>query len=190
VWYELSPSDTALVYKYARLRSEYCTSRGLHNKQVDGRKNLTVHIEGLAGEIAWCRQFGYEPDLKVYVTAAAPDVIDRDGRRIDVKATHHSNGDLCVYVPGAKDNNQYQKVDIFVSTRVHLFPRVDIRGWAHKVDVVRQTPEVRGQSSNRAAWYVLDKDLHRYPGDERYGQDDRPEPPAATAAEYRRMSRG
>ena len=143
IYHSLSEEDQQLAVTEGRTRTDDCIAVGTggRNKQLDhSRSQLAIQTEGVIGEIAVARAFGLEfiPSYRGRRWTNSYDLLDKNGNRIDVKATNKPRGRLMLYKPKPTDKNQYQNIDLFVSTRVHRYPPlVEIVGWAWKADLMR-----------------------------------------------------
>jgi len=139
VYVALIETDQRLAERTGRGRSAASSAVGARNKQLDWRRsNVEIHIDGVIGEIAFCRYYGLFFDERVTPGGGRrPDVVDQYGNRIDVKAARRPHDRLMLYLPKPGENN-YENIDIFVLTRLHRYPPfVEIVGWAYKTDLMR-----------------------------------------------------
>ena len=138
VKYEHTADEISMAKVWGRERRLHAIWANGKNKQVDTARGVQVEVEGVAGEIAFCRTHGLEPDYSLLLRCGEPDAVYR-GNRVDVKATRYSLGHLLVYLPKRGDKNDYSKIDLFVLVRLHLYPNIsDVVGFAAKAEVMRR----------------------------------------------------
>lgn len=117
----LNLAEQKLATYVGRSRYETCRKLGVKNLKVGDHSNEDTEVQGVGGELAFCRAVNIYPDLDT-ASAKDADCILPGGIKIDVKATPVKDGRLLV-PPRAKG-------------RVHAYalvigwmPEFRIAGW-------------------------------------------------------------
>lgn len=130
---------------------------------VDG---ATIDLEGMGGEIAFCKLFNVYPDMDIDSAPPHPlhDCVLPDGMRVDVKTTRHQAGKLLV--DARKIGRKIDGVDLY-ALMVGAFPGpYSFRGFIEKNNIVRQDKlglfygnrnYIAEQSELRDSYYLIDR---------------------------------
>ena len=91
------------------------------NLKISSSDAATVDLEGMCGEIAFCKLFNVYPDLDTDRMPPHPfhDCVIGNGLRIDVKTTKYENGKLLV--DSRKGKEKTDSVD-FYALMIGVFP--------------------------------------------------------------------
>lgn len=96
----LSRAEQKLAHFIARNRNGNNRSFNVTNLKISSEDPHTVDLEGIAGELAFCRMFNVYPDLDTDREPPHPHydcvIPPPPGFRIDVKTTKYDNGKLLV----------------------------------------------------------------------------------------------
>jgi len=125
-----------------------------------------IDLEGMAGEIAFCKLFNVYPDMDIDCAPPHPshDCVLPDGMRVDVKTTKHRAGKLLV--DARRCGRKADGVDLY-ALMVGTFPGpYDFRGFIEKRDIVRpdriglfygNSNYIAEQSELRDSYILIDK---------------------------------
>lgn len=80
--------ETAVARRTANRRS------AVRDGQMGKQDPWQTDIDGVIGEFAFAKLFGYFPDLTAIPRTGTPDFTTREGKSVDVKATRLPNGRL------------------------------------------------------------------------------------------------
>lgn len=96
----LNTAERKLAYFVARNRNRRNRVLNVVNLKVSERDGVTIDLEGVAGELAFCKMFNLYPDLDTDRMPPYPefDAVLRDGWTVDVKTTRYVDGKLLVDV--------------------------------------------------------------------------------------------
>ena len=96
----LNTAERKLAYFVARNRNRRNRCLNVVNLKVSPRDGVTIDLEGVAGELAFCKMFNLYPDLDTDRMPPYPefDAVLRDGWTVDVKTTRYGDGKLLVDV--------------------------------------------------------------------------------------------
>jgi hypothetical protein len=121
----LNKEEQRLARYLARQRYETSRKNGVYDAKKGDQSNEFVDLEGISGELAFCKIFNVYPDIDSKLVNQTNDVGDcvYKGYNVDVKTTAHRNGRLIC----AKWKNN--KVDIY-ALMVGEFPTYEFRGFA------------------------------------------------------------
>lgn len=126
----LNESEQKLAKYIAKRRYEINRERGTVDAKKGEQSNEFVDLEGIAGEIAFCKIHNLYPDLDVKVTTQATDKGDciYKGFKTDVKTTSYKTGKL---ICALWKNNEVDLYALMVGT----FPIYEFRGFAYASDL-------------------------------------------------------
>lgn len=96
----LCTAERKLAYFVARNRNARNRCLNVVNLKVSERDGVSIDLEGVAGELAFCKMFNLYPDLDTDRMPPYPefDAVLRDGWTVDVKTTRYDDGRLLVDV--------------------------------------------------------------------------------------------
>lgn len=125
----LSRDDIVLAREFGMKRFESNRANQVkENKRGQNHDPLAISVDGMAGEIAFGRRFGLEPDWTIEPRSGGPDFTTARGTRIDVKATRLPRGRLIC--PADRVN---PSVDVYLLALLYDFvPTVYLFGHASK----------------------------------------------------------
>ena len=127
----LNACEQKMAEYVAKSRYENARSRGIVDQKMGDQGNWETDLEGIGGEIAFCKLHNVYPDLETFNT----DLPDHDclvnGFKVDVKTTHYPEGKLLATLAKAG-----AIVDVYV-LMVGEFPTYEYKGLAKKSDLIR-----------------------------------------------------
>jgi len=126
----LSESEQAIAQYLATARTVSNRTGGIANKRVGPQSDELTDLNGIGGELAFCRLVNVWPDVSISPRKGGADCLVRD-KRVDVKTTTYETGRLVV-VPG----KGREDADIYV-LMVGTFPGpYRVAGWAYASEVL------------------------------------------------------
>ena len=146
----LNEAEQRLSKYVAKRRYEVNRNNGTVDAKKGNQSNEFVDLEGIAGEIAFCKISNLYPDLEVKVTTQATDKGDciYKGQKVDVKTTSYNNGRL---ICALWKNNE---VDVY-ALMVGTFPSYEFRGFAMASELKRKENII---NLGRGDLYALNQD--------------------------------
>lgn len=93
----LSKAEQKLAIFLARARHQNARSNGVVDRKIGPQDCETTDLNGIGGEIAFCKMANLYPDLEIADPSELsdrPDCTLDDGRTIDIKTTKYKNGKL------------------------------------------------------------------------------------------------
>lgn len=111
-------------------RSLTARNCGVADAKIGPQSGLESDIDGILGELAFCKIFNVFPDIGLKPRSGSADAV-MDGKRIDVKTTRHQNGRLLSTLKGNPD------VDIYVLAVIDD-TNIELRGYALTADLIRE----------------------------------------------------
>ena len=129
----LNESEQRLAKYIAKRRYEINREKGTVDAKKGEQSNEFVDLEGIAGEIAFCKIYNLYPDLEVKVTTQKTDKGDciYKGHKIDVKTTSYKTGKL---ICALWKNNE---VDLY-ALMVGAFPSYEFRGFSYASELKKK----------------------------------------------------
>tara|TARA_R110000751_G_scaffold71967_4_gene145985 strand:- start:21 stop:491 length:471 start_codon:yes stop_codon:yes gene_type:complete len=129
----LNESEQRLAKHIAKRRYEINREKGTIDAKKGEQSNEFVDLEGIAGEIAFCKIYNLYPDLEVKVTTQKTDKGDciYKGHKIDVKTTSYKTGKL---ICALWKNNE---VDLY-ALMVGAFPSYEFRGFSYAAELKKK----------------------------------------------------
>ena len=117
----LTYAERKLAYFVAKHRNGNNRSFNIVNLKISAESSATIDLEGVCGEMAFCKLFNVYPDLDTDRPPPHPlyDCVLSDGSRIDVKTTKYENGKLLV--DSRKGKEKTDSVD-FYALMIGVFP--------------------------------------------------------------------
>jgi len=127
---ELNCIEQVLVQDVARQRC----GGGRADMKVSGRGDAEICLEGVGGELAFCRLFGVYPEQVFYLgpTGDDPGDAEIDGFRIDVKTSKRHDADLI-----AAQHKAVGRIPIH-ALMTGSFPEYVFRGFAWSGDLLEE----------------------------------------------------
>ena len=90
----LTEDEQRIAKFIARRRQESNDTQGVNDSRVTaGQSSVSIHEDGFAAELAFCKLFNVYPDFEIRPRRGSADC-SRFGETIDVKATRYQNGKL------------------------------------------------------------------------------------------------
>ena len=117
----LNEAEQRLAKFLAKARYENARSKHIHDKKIGPQSGELTDLEGIAGELAFCRLMNVYPDLQTDEILSY-DCLLLNGLRVDVKTTKYRNGKILA--AGWKDKNA---VDVY-ALMVGEFPNYRFAG--------------------------------------------------------------
>jgi len=133
----LTYAERKLAYFVAKHRNGNNRHFNVVNLKVSVESSASVDLEGMCGEIAFCKLFNVYPDLDTDRPPPHPlyDCVLSDGSRIDVKTTKYETGKLLV--DARKNSSKTAGVD-FYALMIGSFPGpYSFRGFIAKEDMIK-----------------------------------------------------
>lgn len=92
----LNPQEQALCRYLAKLRHNNARNKNVKNNKIGNQSDEMTDLEGIGGEIAFCKLFNLYPDISIEVRNSKTDKGDAvlNGLVIDVKTTKYKTGRL------------------------------------------------------------------------------------------------
>lgn len=131
----LSEEDIAKCKELASARFNSNRKSGITDRKVGKQSAEFTDLQGIGGEFAFCRIFGFNPDKTISPRSSKTDkgdVILPDGTIVDVKTTHYKSGKLLA-VPWKEPN-----VDYYV-LMVGTFPSFEYKGLMSKEELLQDS---------------------------------------------------
>ena len=114
-------------------------SAAMHNvtdQQMGEQDTWAIDIDGVVGEICAAKYLNLCPDLTIGIRKGGADLISREGKTIDVKATRHKHGRLLATLKKIES-----QCDRYVLVVVDDFGG-QIIGWASKEKLFRDHNQI------------------------------------------------
>jgi hypothetical protein len=119
----------------ARLLAEqrYTSNRigGVVNARIGCQSDAMTDLNGIGGELAFCRVVNVWPDLSINPRHGGADCVTMRGYRVDVKTSSHEDAQLI-----AHRGKSLGAADVYVLV-VGTFPLYRIVGWAWAAELIR-----------------------------------------------------
>ena len=138
----------------AERRTSVSRSVGVEDKKTTEQAGDLIELEGVAGELAFCRWINAYPDLSGD-SFADWDVTTHKGRKVDVKTTRGNQYGLIV-----SQRKASHPADVYV-LMVGSFPSYRCAGYATKEEVFRKEHLSDPGGRGRPAYVVPESKLHR-----------------------------
>jgi len=140
----------------ARKRSRANRTAGIRNSKIGGQKDKEIELDGIGGELTFCKLYGLYPDFSIYTRSAVDgtDTFDAclNGVWVDVKTTQCPTGRLLVAV-WKRDG----PLPDYYALMIGAFPTYEFKGFARSSDLDKV-----GRLGNRGrgpTWEVLQNKL-------------------------------
>jgi hypothetical protein len=125
----LNEAEQKLAQYLAKKRYLSQRANGVANMKMGPQSNEETDLEGISGEIAFCKLFNCYPDL-----TGEPGPYDtwmKDAGSVDVKTTHYERGRLLA----VKHKDETPLPDIY-ALMIGKFPEYRFAGWAWAFDLI------------------------------------------------------
>lgn len=133
VEYTLTDLEQKICSVGAKMRYVANRKAGVEISKVAPNSHRDVEVIGLAGELAVARYLNIYPDLTTFIRKGGTDLVTHDGKHIDVKSTFYHTGKMI-----SQYKYNYDDVDLFVLVTTKYFPKVVIRGWTKKKELINE----------------------------------------------------
>ena len=111
-------------------RSLTARNCGVSDAKIGPQSGLDSDMDGILGELAFCKIFNVFPDIGLKPRSGSADAIMNE-KRIDIKTTRHQNGRLLSTLKSNPD------VDIYVLAVIDD-ANIELRGYALTADLIRE----------------------------------------------------
>lgn len=145
---ELNDAEQRLAKYLATARHRNARKKGIVNHRIGPQSDELTDLEGIAGEIAFCKMMNLYPDLQIeYVPNY--DCVLPDGTRVDVKTTKYENGKL-LSAPWKGD----KKIDVF-ALMIGQMPKYRYAGMMKAEDLFKESKK---QNLGHGVVYAANQD--------------------------------
>ncbi len=127
----MTPSESAIAQVLAVMRNTTARQNGVTDKQMGKQDPIEIDRDGILAEMAFGKAFNLYPDLSVYPRKGGADLIGKNGKKIDVKATRYKTGRLVIHIDKPVD-----EVDVYALAIVDG-DNVDLVGYAKSHDAIK-----------------------------------------------------
>lgn len=127
----LNDAEQRLVRYLAEKRYSNARDKGFVDCKQGDQSNQLTDLEGMGGELAFCKLFNVYPDLSILLDLKAEDCILPDGRKVDVKTTKYDSGRLVAVTW------KTPKVDAF-ALMTGTFPEYKYRGMMSSKELLQE----------------------------------------------------
>ena len=160
----LTEHEQKIAQFLAKERYNVNRQNNVHDAKKGGQSNEFVDLEGIAGEIAFCKLFNLYPDLEIKVTTQETDDGDciLNGHKVDVKTTSYETGRL-ICATWKNDD-----VDVY-ALMVGTFPTYTFRGMTN-ASYLKQDAHIT--DLGRGKVYALDQSKLKYPSNYENRRED------------------
>lgn len=149
---ELNETERRLAEYLSKARQAFDCGRGISDlRQDESRGSHEIALEGIGGELAYCKLMNVYPDLRHDSPWECVDAVIDGTMRVDVKTTGNESGKLYVY--GGKESG---RVDYF-ALMVGKFPRYRYAGRIGSDDML-QGWRLKEVVAGRRKCYVAGQD--------------------------------
>jgi hypothetical protein len=128
---DMLPTEVSIAHTLAVMRNCAARGNGVKDKQMGKQDPIQIERDGLLAEMAFGKAFNLWPDLSIFPRKGGADLIGRNGKRIDVKASRYKTARLAIH----KDK-QLGDVDVYVLAIVDD-SSVDIVGYIEAEEALR-----------------------------------------------------
>ncbi len=151
----LTEHEQRIAKFLAKERYDVNRENNVHDAKKGEQSNEFVDLEGIAGEMAFCKLFNVYPDLEIKVTTQETDAGDcvLNGHKVDVKTTSYETGRL-ICATWKNDD-----VDVY-ALMVGQFPTYSFRGMAN-ASYLKQESNIT--DLGRGKVYALEQSKLKYP---------------------------
>jgi len=133
----LNPVEVAMCKYVAKERNKVNRTDGVKNSKIGAQSDYQTDLDGIAGEVAFCKMFNVYPDLTLEPRSAANgnDTFDCVWRTktIDVKTTKYPNGKLLA----ALWKSEGEKPD-FYALMTGVLPEYTFRGFMPSQELLKR----------------------------------------------------
>jgi hypothetical protein len=108
----------------ANRKLEICRAANVKDRQVGDQDPLSIEVDGVMGEFAFCKHFNLYPDIKLRLMSKGHDCELWNGTRVDVKTTRHIDGNLVI-----ERGKEVKDSDIYVLAIRPKRNMIQLIGW-------------------------------------------------------------
>lgn len=146
---EMTPVEANIAQTLAVMRHTVCRVNDVPDKQMGEQDPIQIDRDGVLAEMAFGKAFNLYPDFSIYPRKGGADLIGRNGKKIDVKATRYKTGRLLIHI-----EKEVTEVDIYVLAIVDG-NTVDLVGYITAQDAMK---EENIGDLGRGRGYVIERD--------------------------------
>ena len=128
----LDSVEVAMAQILATMRHNVARMAGVRNQRMGDQSDYATDLEGMASELAFCKAANYWPDMTIGPRSGGWDLVARNGKTIDVKATKHENGRLLATLKKKPEDADYYVL------MVGECPTYRIAGYATAGDLLKE----------------------------------------------------
>lgn len=134
----LNNSEQLICRFVAKKRYENNRKNGVQNSKIGPQSNCVTDLNGVCGEMCFCKLFNLFFDLSIEPRSARNgedfgDAVLPDGRLVDVKVTDYPNGRLAV----APWKVEKPRIDLY-ALMVGSFPTFTFKGFMARDELLRK----------------------------------------------------
>ena len=146
----MTPSESAIAHMLAVMRNTTARQNGVADKQMGKQDPIEIDRDGIIAEMAFGKAFNLYPDLSIYPRKGGADLIGRNKKKIDVKATRYKTGKLVIHIDKPVD-----EVDVYALAIVDG-DDVDLIGYIESEKAIKQE-NIRDLGHGEG--YVIDQEV-------------------------------
>ena len=157
----LNQTEQDICRILAKARYDNARSRGRENLKIGQQSNVETDLEGIGGEVAFCKAFNLFPPLMVG-ELDKDDCTLHSGTRVDIKTTKYKTGHLL-----ANNTKKAGDVDIYALV-IGEFPTYYIKGYATSKQLIsEEAMEYHNNCSlfSGIGYALPQKDLLQFPNE-------------------------
>jgi hypothetical protein len=153
----LSEVEQKIARFIAKSRFQNNRNQLVNNSKIGDQSDELTDLEGVAGEVAFCKLFNLYPDFSIQVRASCDDKADANlcGLLIDVKTTMYRSGKLLAAIWKTDS-----KADVF-ALMTGEFPNYVFCGFMDRTELLR--PERIGNLGHGDTYIAEQIELFPYP---------------------------
>ena len=151
---KLNEVEQRLAKFIAKKRYQVAREAGVYDNKLGDQSNWETDLEGIAGEIAYCKHKNCFPDLELK-SYGYYDCIDPEIGTVDVKTTKYKTGKLLA----VKGKALKDKIPDAYVLMIGEFPEYEYKGWATSNELLnnKNLQSLNGKSEG----FVLSQDKLR-----------------------------
>jgi len=129
---ELDIMEVALCEWIGTKRYEMNRASNIPISLMGKHNPIKGDIQGFKAEYAFAKRYNLFPDFGLFPRNGSADGITRNGKRYDIKSTHHKKGNLLATTKVNTD------IDIYILAVVND-NIVEFVGWAEKAELIKES---------------------------------------------------
>ncbi len=106
---EMNPAEASIAHTLAVMRNAANRGHGVKDQQMGDQDPIEIDRDGILAEMAFGKAFNLWPDLSITPRHGGADLVGKNGKRIDVKATRYKSGRLLIHA-----GKEQGDVDVYV----------------------------------------------------------------------------